>query len=1064
MKIFFKIFSLFIALLMTLSASIGCYNNELFRNDYKKQRVYRGIVYENGEGNYTPIGRTVSMKQIVNKPVNNEDVNSLLKWNDVESKSQKELTIMIYMVGSNLESNLFSQAASRDLNEMLNSKLDDRNVNVVVYCGGASVWWNGLSSQTNSYLVYSSKNNGTFDVYSDEKRNMGESETFADFLNTTYEKFPAEKYSLICWDHGGGPYLGYGNDENYQDSNNMPDCLTISEMKDALDKTPFKENKLEFVGFDACLMSTLEVADLWKDYSNCLLASPETEAGCGWDYTFLNTLNNSLFVDDITSSIIDYYSDYIEISKTSDFNPDYSLISFDLNRIDKVEKAMNDLFKTINQNFNENIVNVLYLKQSSKFYGGEEEYEIIDLGDFSYNAKEIFPDSSKNVISALSNCIIYGKTNILRCKGMSFYLPFSCPEIYSTFGHTILESNEYAPEFVSFIDKIVNEIWQEDISDSYKMMKPDLSEDEKIEKYQLTDNQIKSFASAYYTVLKKVDNSNTYIPIIENIPATLDNSNNLLVDLDPELIGLQTSDNSLSFETHFKYLYKDDTSISYQSINTAFGSSLEHMPIIQHQFAKYNIKADNTGVTIKSIEKEDEKETNTNAKINLSGKGDISTKDFRMTYFSWTNIPKFVNGDYSKPYYDSKDSSTIFAQFRFDEEFKFVAKKLSEIENADNLYYQLIVRNKDGKEYALAFSKFPNYQDYKTVTQKTAKGEMTFRLYKDYAILDKYNGADKIVIVPEKVDNKKVTEIAEQAFTDIMVTNSEGTRNNLEEIKLPETITEIHDSAFEALSVLEKINIPSGITDIAYSLFKDDIKLTNIDFPENIKTIGAYAFFGTGIEKFNISKNVTSIGAAAFSNCSKLKDLTIASENKNYTIEDNVLFTKNMKELISFCGQYREEYVVPDGVEKIGEAAFEYSGNVNDIVVDDEKNYKGLRKITFPNSLKVIDQYAFYECLTFKTINLPRNLEYIGSYAFGASYFYVVHDGMTINIGEDVNYIGYAAFSAFDKLNFNVNSKNSKFRYKNGKLTNLSGEQEINYYGMTDGERNQQYIKKPNEL
>lgn len=54
---------------MTLSASIGCYNNELFRNDYKKQRVYRGIVYENGEGNYTPIGRTVSMKQIVNKPV-----------------------------------------------------------------------------------------------------------------------------------------------------------------------------------------------------------------------------------------------------------------------------------------------------------------------------------------------------------------------------------------------------------------------------------------------------------------------------------------------------------------------------------------------------------------------------------------------------------------------------------------------------------------------------------------------------------------------------------------------------------------------------------------------------------------------------------------------------------------------------------------------------------------------------------------------------------------------------------------------------------------------------------
>ena len=508
MKKNLKIFTLFATLLIILSATTGCFNNELFRNDNKNQREYRGIVYENGEGNYTPIGRSVPMQQAVNKSVNEEDISSLPKWKDLNSTSKKKLTIMIYMVGSDLESNLLSQAASCDLNEMLNSKLDDKNVNVVVYCGGASVWWNGLSSQTNSYLVYSSKNDGTFDVYSDEKRNMGESETFSDFLNTTYEKFPAEKYSLICWDHGGGPYLGYGSDENYQDSNNMPDSLTIEEMRNALDSTSFKENKLEFVGFDACLMSTLEVADLWKNYAECLLASPETESGCGWDYTFLNTLNNSLFVDDITSNIIDYYSDYIELSKTSDFNPDYSLISFDLYRIDKVEKAMNDFFKTINQNFNGNIANVLNLKQSSKFYGGEEEYEIIDLGDFANNSKEIYPDSSKNVINALSNCIIYGKTNILECKGMSFYLPFLCPEIYYAFGHTILESNEYAPEFVSFTDKIVNGIWQEAMSDSYKMMKPNLSEDKRIEKYQITDDQINNFGSAYYTVLEKVDGKN----------------------------------------------------------------------------------------------------------------------------------------------------------------------------------------------------------------------------------------------------------------------------------------------------------------------------------------------------------------------------------------------------------------------------------------------------------------------------------------------------------------------------------------------------------------------------
>ena len=38
---------------------------------------------------------------------------------------------------------------------------------------------------------------------------------FEQLLNYGFDFFPADSYSLILWDHGGGPVLGYGVDENF---------------------------------------------------------------------------------------------------------------------------------------------------------------------------------------------------------------------------------------------------------------------------------------------------------------------------------------------------------------------------------------------------------------------------------------------------------------------------------------------------------------------------------------------------------------------------------------------------------------------------------------------------------------------------------------------------------------------------------------------------------------------------------------------------------------------------------------------------------------------------------
>jgi len=43
--------------------------------------------------------------------------------------------------------------------------------------------------------------------------------------------------------------------------------------------------KFDFIGFDACLMATVETALTMSQYGDYLIASEETEPGVGWYYT-----------------------------------------------------------------------------------------------------------------------------------------------------------------------------------------------------------------------------------------------------------------------------------------------------------------------------------------------------------------------------------------------------------------------------------------------------------------------------------------------------------------------------------------------------------------------------------------------------------------------------------------------------------------------------------------------------------------------------------------------------------------------------------------------------------
>ena len=104
-----------------------------------------------------------------------------------------------------------------------------------------------------------------------------------------------------------------------------------------------------------------------------------------------------------------------------------------------------------------------------------------------------------------------------------------------------------------------------------------------------------------------------------------------------------------------------------------------------------------------------------------------------------------------------------------------------------------------------------------------------------------------------------VTNIGEKAFSECY---------NLRTINIPENITKLNQQTFYYCKKLENIVIPEGLTEIGVGAFHSCINLQNINIPNNVKIIGDYAFYAcTSLQDIDIPNEITTIGNYAFSGC-----------------------------------------------------------------------------------------------------------------------------------------------------------------------------------------------------
>ncbi len=358
------------------------------------------------------------------------------KRTQIRGNGKDEVTIMVYMCGTDLESR--SGMGTADLQEMLAAEISD-HVNLIVYTGGCSRWKNNvISNQVNQ--IYQVKN-GKLRLLEENAGSvsMTKPDTLVDFITYCKKNFPANRNQLIFWDHGGGSISGYGYDEKYQSSGSM----NLAEINQALKKT---DMTFDFIGFDACLMATLETALMLAPYSDYLIASEETEPGVGWYYTnWLTNLskNTSMSTIEIGKNIVD---DFVETCATKCRGQKTTLSVVDLAEL---EKTVPDELKAFSKAASELIQDKEYETVSDARNSTREFASAIDQVDLVHLASNMGTEEGKELADALLSSVKYNRTsdNMTNAYGLSIYFPYnkvsSVDEVVDTY-EAIGMDEEYA--------------------------------------------------------------------------------------------------------------------------------------------------------------------------------------------------------------------------------------------------------------------------------------------------------------------------------------------------------------------------------------------------------------------------------------------------------------------------------------------------------------------------------------------------------------------------------------------------------------------------------------------
>lgn len=154
------------------------------------------------------------------------------------------------------------------------------------------------------------------------------------------------------------------------------------------------------------------------------------------------------------------------------------------------------------------------------------------------------------------------------------------------------------------------------------------------------------------------------------------------------------------------------------------------------------------------------------------------------------------------------------------------------------------------------------------------------------------------------------------------------------------------DKTFSLNDKVKKITVKEGITTLSFEAFYDFVRLESVSLPESLEVIDSYVFNSYYLVELYIPSNVKTIEEPDTINNAYFEKFDVSPENKVFSSQDGILFSKDKKVLYAYPGGKTEKsYTIPDGVERLAD-------------------------------------YAFFSCYDLETLKLPQSLSLVGSYAF----------------------------------------------------------------------------------
>lgn len=325
--------------------------------------------------------------------------------------------------------------ASEDIQKLSSGTWGD-NIKVVIQTGGALRWSNEMvnPNRTQRFLYAG----GTLkEVANLPMQPASQPETLSDFLRFCDEEYPSDHRMLVLWDHGGGPF-GYGMDSIYGD------MFSLKDIRKALSDvygTETKKAPFDIIGFDACLMSTLEVTHALRGFADYYCLSEETEPAYGWDYgPLLQAMTDqpTMSPAKVARTVADTYMDHY-MGENAKFNSASlgDLLSSDVT-ISVIEaKKAEELYDAYCELAQAQLVDAAkdigVLSEigrcgaKSTRYGGSyyDVFNIVDLGNYASYMVDSYPDQSSKISRLVKESVLYHRENgyLSDSTGIAVYIP-----------------------------------------------------------------------------------------------------------------------------------------------------------------------------------------------------------------------------------------------------------------------------------------------------------------------------------------------------------------------------------------------------------------------------------------------------------------------------------------------------------------------------------------------------------------------------------------------------------------------------------------------------------------